>query len=687
MMELGLKLLVGMALVISLSAVLRAQNWERLGPEGGMVVSLAADGENRVYLGTADGHVFASVDGAKSWELRGRVGSRLDAVVTRIVADPRDGNRIFAAVWYQQTGAGGGVFESEDRGKSWKLLGLGGEAVRTLEMAPSRSYELVAGTRTGVFLSVDTGKSWARISPEGDDELRNLDSLAIDPRDPQVIYAGTFHLPWLTRDGGKSWKPVLAGIIDDSDIMSLRLDASNPERVFMSACSGIYRSENQGAEWIKLQGVPYAARRTQVIVQDPANPKTLYAGTTAGLWITHDGGESWVLSTSKDWVISSLAVLAAKNGQPGRLVVGTEAQGVLVSEDAGANFVEANHGFTHVIVKQLVSDERYPGNLLLFVERSGLEIRESHDGGKSWSSLPLSAVQKGSPSTLNTNQVQEIYASPWGWLLRLENAQLWKWEEGAKTWREWRLRLPATPGKNDVVRKAQAARSPSPQLLAPSTVVFSQKDALVSTKEGLLRCQESGNCQRLKPFGSREMIRAVWVSQSGNQISVVTDADLGWSSDGGVSTKWRDLPVASEKVLWLDAAESDSQQTAYLGTSEGIFFSVGDGPWQRIEGGLPAGQVDRWLRGSGIWAVSEREGTLYISEDAGKTWKRADQDAERGRFTGLAVTQDGEILAGSQSEGLLRIRLEKPKEQTDSDGRHSSYFHGIPTGNKNESTR
>jgi hypothetical protein len=31
----------------------------------------------------------------------------------------------------------------------------------------------------------------------------------------------------------KSWNPVKAGLIDDSDIMSLRVDLTNPERLFL----------------------------------------------------------------------------------------------------------------------------------------------------------------------------------------------------------------------------------------------------------------------------------------------------------------------------------------------------------------------------------------------------------------------------------------------------------------------
>jgi photosystem II stability/assembly factor-like uncharacterized protein len=657
---LRLKIFGAVMLLLWLSCgELHAQEWERLGPEGGMVVSLGVGPGREMYLGTADGHVFASTDEARSWELRGRVGRRLDGVVTRIVAEPREGKRIFGAVWYREAGAGGGVFASDDGGKSWKLMGLEREAVRALEISQSQPDELVAGTRSGVFRSVNGGKSWDRISPEGDEEIRNLDSLAIDPRDPSVIYAGTFHLPWLTRDSGKNWKPVIAGIIDDSDIMSLRLDATNPERVYMSACSGIYRSENQGGEWTKLQGIPYAARRTQVITQDPDNPKTFYAGTTEGLWATRDGGESWTRITSKDWVVNSVVVLSGKSGMPGRVVLGTEGRGVQVSEDGGASFAESNRGFTHVVVKQLIADRRTAKHLLM-LEESTPEIQESHDDGKNWTSIVMTAVVGGKPTSLDIGQVQEIMASPWGWMIRYGNEQLWVWDEIKKSWKEWKLTIPPVKTQVGTASKAAAAKNTVLVRARPEgAMVFSQTDAVVSTNGGLLRCNEVGRCVRIKGFGRTGKIETMWMSMSGQQLGAIVDGKLGWSEDRGESTVWRDLPVAAEQVVWLDVIEGGTQNTMHLGTSEGVFVAaVGGGTWQRLGGGLPEGRVEKWLRGPGVWVASERDGGLYLSTDNGEIWKRVDQDAERGRFAGLTGTGKKSVLAGSQSEGLLQLEME-----------------------------
>jgi photosystem II stability/assembly factor-like uncharacterized protein len=655
-MRLRIPILLGLILSLNLGPAVHAQKWQRLGPEGGMVVSLGLGAGKAIYLGLADGHVFASNDGAQSWELRGRVGHRLDAVVTRIVVDARNSNRVFASVWYQEPGAGGGVFESNDQGRSWTLLGLQNEAVRALEIAPSQPDELVAGTRTGVFRSLDRGNNWTRISPEGDQEIRNLDSLAIDPRDPQIIYAGTFHLPWLTRDGGKSWKPVTAGIIDDSDIMSLLLDSTNASRVYMSACSGIYRSENRGENWTKLQGIPYAARRTQVIVQDPGSPKTLYAGTTAGLWVTRDTGESWTRTTPNTWVVNSVVVIPAGDGRPGRVVLGTESQGVEISDDAGQTFAESNHGFTHVIVRQLVADKRDGGRLLMVVQSATSELLESRNYGESWTTLPLTAIEHAKPATLNADEVQEVLASPWGWLVRLNNGQFWLWRETQQSWSEWKLLLSRESAGG---RKGMTPKSALRSLKAGAPIAFSENDAVIATNEGLVRCQQSGICAHIKGFVRTAKVHSLWFSRTGRELAVVADNKLGLSSDGGVSAVWEDLPLPQDEIAWIDLAEPGPAQNIFLGTSKGIFRSHGETTsWQRVEGGLPAGHAERWMRSSRVWAVSEQDGGLYVSRDQGASWKRVDQDAERGRFTGLLATATGALVVGSQSEGLLRLDLE-----------------------------
>ena len=285
------KLFGTLALGLAAAVALLAQTWRQVGPPGGTVISLEADPKdtNKLDLGTSDGHVFSSNDEGKHWQLLSRIGTGQDDVITHILVDPRNSNRLYASTWTLYSG-GGGVYRSDDAGRNWKLIGLGKETVRALAQAPTNPKVFVAGSLTGVYRSQDDGNTWERISPANHDDLRNFDSVAFDPKDENIIYAGTYHLPWKTVDGGKNWTSIKAGMIDDSDVMTVIVDPNNPSNVHAVACSGIYHSVNSGETWKRYAGIPFIYRRTQLIRQDPQNPETLYAGTTSGLWKTTNEG-------------------------------------------------------------------------------------------------------------------------------------------------------------------------------------------------------------------------------------------------------------------------------------------------------------------------------------------------------------------------------------------------------------
>ncbi len=257
--------------------------------------------------------------------------------------------------------------------------------------------------------------------------------MAIDPRDPDVIYAGTYHLPWKTSDAGKTWNAVAVGMIDDSDIMSLRVDSASPGRIFASACSGIYRSENGGAAWTKLQGIPYSSRRTQAIVQDPADARVLYAATTEGLWVTRDGGESWTRTTPREWVVNDVVVIppasAAAGNSSNHILLGTEAQGVLASSDAGVTFTPVNDGFSHRITAALLGDPHDAQHLLAWMPGSPEALIESHDGGSHWQALPGPLSADATPV-----QLAHIFSSDSGWWVASANGALWVYETSAGKW-------------------------------------------------------------------------------------------------------------------------------------------------------------------------------------------------------------------------------------------------------------
>jgi photosystem II stability/assembly factor-like uncharacterized protein len=626
----------------------KAQTWERLGPEGGNVISLAASSDGSVFLGTTDGHVYASRDAAAHWELRGRVGSRLDGVIQRLLVDVRNPQRVFAAVWFQDPAADGGIFRSEDGGRSWRASGLQGEAARALEQSPSQPDSFVAGTRTGVFRSEDSGLTWERISPAGDDELKNIDSLGIDPADARTIYAGTYHLPWKTVDCGKNWKAIPVGMIDDSDVMSLRIDAQNPARVFASACSGIYRSENGGAAWIKLQGIPYGSRRTQSIAQDPRDPRVLYAGTTEGLWVTRDSGESWTRASPREWIVNAVLPISSAEGNV-RVILGTEDQGVLISEDSATTFSASNTGFSHRVVALFAGDVRTPQRLIARIAGNGTGLLESKDAGRTWHALPGEEPKAG---------IEKLFSAETGWWASLRGGGAVRYDDSSSRWVQLAF-LSTAPART---RKNPAVRSGKQQRTAPKAdprvleIRVSGARVYMATSDGLWMGELAGlKLRRATSAGLPGTPHGLDVDPASTELWGVTEAGVFHSTDDGRTWAAETKRPAPAAPLWVRVLPSPDEGSILLGTQSGVYIAprAAVSAWRLLQSGLPSSAMEIPLIYEERIAVAGRTGGIYLSSDGGKSWQRLDSWQEDGVLAGIAGDGHGGLIVGSRTEGVL----------------------------------
>ena len=658
------------------SLPLSAQVWKPMGPPGGDVLSLAADPADprRIYLGTADGHIFGSTDGGESWKILGRAGHSADGVITAILVDPRNPRILFAAAWSRESNGGGGVFRSEDAGVTWRRAGLDEHAVRALAQAPSNPEMLVAGALDGVYRSLNSGRTWQRISPEDNEEIRNLDSIAIDPNDPDIIYAGTFHLPWKTMDGGRSWRPIHEGMIDDSDVMSIVVDRTNARRIFASACSGIYRSDDGGALWRKIQGIPYAARRTHAILQDPHRPQTVYAATTEGLWRTTDAGSSWQRLTPGDWVINAL-VLDART--PGRMVMGTEQLGVMVSEDGGKKFCAANEGFYHRQILALALDRERPERVLAVLANAPEAVLATDDAGRTWKPL--------GPG-LKAEAVRRVYASPSGWLAALDRGGLMRYDAEKSAWQrigevtgepafssgeaadESKVKTNQNSGGRSLSSgKKKGAnkkglqplkqKGPRPLNQVILDMAFTHDAWYAASDDGLLVSKDTGANWVITQVGPVALpARSVRVSPDAKSFWLVTLRGMMFSGDAGATWSWHDLPYEAGGALRIDTA---GEKTLLATAGKGLFISRDFGnTWKQAAYGLPQAPIQDLAIAGDILLVSMQTRGLYISYDRGATWMRIEGTLAEGRFPVVTAREAATIVyAASSTEGLYAVEL------------------------------
>ena len=628
-----------------------------MGPAGGTVISLEADprDSNKVYLGTSDGHVFFSSDEGQHWNLLSRIGSGQDDVVTHILVDPRDAKRLYASTWTLYSG-GGGVYRSDDSGHTWRLIGLGKETVRALAQAPTNPREFVAGSLTGVYRSNDDGNTWERITPANHEDLRNFDSLAFDPKDDNIIYAGTYHLPWKTIDGGRNWSPVVKGMIDDSDVMSIIVDPANPSNVHATACSGIYHSVDAGVNWKRYGGIPFVFRRTQLIKQDPQHADTLYAGTTSGLWKTTNEGGEWKRMTPGDWVINAL-LIDPKNTQ--RIIIGTEREGVQVSDNGGQTFTAANAGFHHQHILDVAIDRERPDRALVVLTFDTNAFLTTKDGGANWTTL--------GPG-LKRAQVRHVYAMPTGWWASLSNGGLMKYEETAGKWVRAGLYVPdaaarpaaGTTAKGKRAAAAAAAKKPVakkavPQLLAfqVSELTYGGSKWFAATTGGVLVSSDKGTTWKSAATDPtvKQPAQSLETSNDGSQVWVLSQNNLLYSADSGAHWDAKELPFASAGNLHLRRMDD---QNLFITTNVGLYTSHDAGRnWSRAEIRDLQFQ-DAAGAGNARLVALQRRG-LVASFDGGKTWQKVSDPLAEGYFPLVRANNSGALLAVSATEGVFTL--------------------------------
>lgn len=611
-------------------------DWKVAGPFGGTATAVTLDPENSNVLlaGGMSSLLFRSRDAGVNWELMDFPKLHLSEL-SSILVDPADPNHYLAGVISAE---GGGLFESNDAGKTWcPSKSFQNVGVRALAAAPSRPSRFVAGTLQGVWLSDDSGRTWARISDLQNLEMIGISAVAIDTRDPNVIYAGTSHLPWKTMDGGKTWQSISTGMIDDSDVFSIYVDPSNPATVLASACSGIYASANRGDQWRKLMGIPNTSRRTHVVRQDPTNESILYAGTTTGLFKSVDRGVSW--KTLTDTQVNSM-VLDPRS--PSQMYLAMEDDGIGKSFDGGQQIVLANNGF----VDRAISAVTRSGSKLVAIESqdagtSGLFV--SSDRGDTWTQLrSVRGLAGVHLKTIAGLQSEDRI------LLAATTRQLYKSIDGGMIWKPVPVRLVIPPpppkpeaqpapthrtthGKSVSRTHSRVPAKPVAKIreISPTEIfgLYTAKNAakevmFAATDLGLLRSEDAGEHWNQTDVPGSPGVMAVYFSPNSNGYLIARAAGgLFESKDYG--DHWAEIrfPLPPSDINEI-AIPADANAPLLVATRLGLYLSRDGGAnWFANLGGIPASTVATVIyAGANQTAYAVEYGRLFRTTDSGASW-------------------------------------------------------------------
>lgn len=628
------------------TALLASGPWQVLGPEGGDARSLAYDTHNpdHLLLGTSTGQMFSSNDAGRSWTRLARLGGD-EYVLDHIAIDPQDSNRIYVSAWSSSGQQIGEIFRTRDGGRNWDTLpAMHGKSIRALAMHKGNSQVLVAGALDGVFRSMDGGDTWERLTPANSADIKNIESIAIDPKDPNTVYAGTWHLAWKTSDGGANWQHINKGMIDDSDVFSVIVDHDNPSVVFASACSGIYKSETAGNLFTKIQGIPFSARRTRVLKQDPTNENIVYAGTTEGLWKTTDLGKQWKRVSSDEVVVNDVLVDPRDSN---RVLLATDRSGVMVSTDGASTWVTSNHGYAHRYVSAVLADNKDEQTLYVGVvnDREYGGVFYSHDAGQHW-------LQKA--TGLGGKDVFALKQASSGTLLAGTSHGVYSLEHNGSGWHSMNVvvieHISKTVPKGS--RKAVVKKSIEKKELVArvNDLELGSQRWLAATTGGIYSSTDLGKTWKGGPV--RGQTDFVSVRADGSTMVAATHSNVLVSSDSGATWQQAALPPY---VVSIRGVAIGSDRQIVIAAREGAFRS-GDGgaTWDHIIDGLPAKDITSVSFDSThgrMLATSDATGVIFESSDGGRSWQRGPDSGFPlrrvsiigGRFVG-ATPFDGVIL-------------------------------------------
>lgn len=331
-----------------------------------------------ISYATADGKL-----GAWSPLGPGNVGGRTRA----LIVDPKSPGTLYAG------GVAGGVWKTTDGGLSWTALDdlAPNLAIGSLAMDPRDSRIVYAGTGegffnedavrgAGIFKTRDGGITWQRLASTDNPAFFYVNDIVVSRHDPRRVYAATRTGVWRSKNGGHTWSRVLypkvyGGCLD----LALRTDRKSDS--LLAACgtrqgtSAVWRNEaaERRGGWEQALSEPGMGRTTLAIA--PSDQDVVYALASTNV----PGNYFWGLHgvfRSKDGGRSWSAQV--RNTDPSKLnrLLLTNAYFAL-TECSGEYAGFYNQGwYDNTIAVDPVNPDR--------VWAGGIDLFRSDDAGRSW---------------------------------------------------------------------------------------------------------------------------------------------------------------------------------------------------------------------------------------------------------------------------------------------------------------
>lgn len=268
----------------------------------------------------------------------------------------------------------------------------------------------------GIWKSTNAGASF---KPIFDKYCQSIGAIAIDQKNPNIIYAGTGESNmrnsvsigdgmYKSNDGGENW--VKIGLDSTEHISKIVIDPKNSDIIYVSAPGplwsdskhrGLYKSTDGGKSWNNILYINEKSGCADVSV-DPFNPDVVYAstwefrrlpysfnsgGNGSGMYKSADGGKSWKeLSNGLPKKPFGRIAFTLAPSAPENLVAIVESTetGLFISSDGGETFKQQS-ATSNIVARPfyfstIVIDPKDPKR----VYRPAFIFSYSNDGGYSF---------------------------------------------------------------------------------------------------------------------------------------------------------------------------------------------------------------------------------------------------------------------------------------------------------------
>ena len=277
-----------------------------------------------LFVGSASGGLWKSTNRGQTWR---NVFADQPVSTFGDIAISRSNPRImYAGTGEQQnrqsSSYGNGVYRSDDGGDTWRHLGLDETRHTGKVVVDPGNPDVVfvgalgnlwAGSEDrGVYRSRDGGRNWEKVLYVN--EFTGVIDMAIDPTNPSTVYAATYQRLrrtwgfngggpgsgiWKSTDGGSTWSRLEGGLPSgDKGRIGIAISESNP-RVLMalvesadSDAQGVYRTENGGQSWQRVNGQNIRPMYYSHIFIDPNDDRRVYTLATRS-FVSDDGGRTF----------------------------------------------------------------------------------------------------------------------------------------------------------------------------------------------------------------------------------------------------------------------------------------------------------------------------------------------------------------------------------------------------------